>query len=80
MGPCAVYEQTPFVAPLLGNAHGDGPAFDNLVLSLVDPACDQTLEPFKLLGDVQHKVVLRHEERVAVGNLMCCIVPGNSIC
>ena len=68
MGPCAVYEQTPFVTPMPGNAQGDGPPFDDLVLSLVDPACDQKLEQVKLLGDMQHKVELRHEDRVAVGN------------
>ena len=80
MGSCAVYEQRTVVTPLPDNAQGDGPPLDDFVFSLVHPACHKKLEPVKLLGDMQHKVVLRHEERVVVGNHMCFIMPGYSIC
>ena len=66
MSLCALFEHSPIVTPLPGNAQRDGPPIGDLVLSFVDEACDQKGEPCKLPWDVQHEVVLRHEECVAV--------------
>ena len=51
-----------------------------IVFSLVHEACYQKGEPCKLLWDVQHVVVLRHEDFVAVCNHVCCIVLGHGTC
>ena len=80
MSHCAFFEHSPIETPLLGNAQRDGPPFGDLVLPFVDKACDQKAKPCKLSWDMQHEVVLRHEECVAVGNHMCCIVSGHGIC
>ena len=77
---CAFFEQAPLVIPFVARAQWDGPSFHDLVLSFVDEACDQKLEPFKLPWDVQHEMVFRDEDRVAVCNQVCRIVFGNGIC
>ena len=42
----------------------EGPPFGDLVLSLMEEACDQKGEPCKLTWQTQHEVVLRHEDCV----------------
>ena len=77
MCQCTLFEQTPIV--ILFGARRDGIPLHYLVLSFVYIAQDQNLEFGKLGWDVQHVMVLRDEQRVAVCLYMCRIVYGQGI-
>ena len=64
MCECALFEQSQLVTPFVEQR--ERPSLGVFMLPLMHETSDEKLEPFKLPWNVQHEMVLRYPDRVAV--------------